>query len=87
MPFKPDDYLKKNQNYLLGCYDDPGQSYSKYSAYFKFFNHKSFNSATKVARITFLNPSYIHHKDPYGKQEWELNNEERKDLNEILHKL
>ena len=80
------DMVFGDMNYNLGCYDSDTKSYNKYTAYFKFFNHKNENIAPKVARITFLNPSYIHHRDPYGKKEWELSKDERKDLNKILHK-
>lgn len=75
-----------NLNYSLGCFDSETESYNKYTAYFKFFNHRNEKIAPKVARITFLNPSYIHHIDPFGKEEWELNKDEKKDLNKILHK-
>lgn len=88
LQFKNNLYLGPNDNYQFGCFDEPGFSYGKYNAYFKVFNDKSVLSAKKCARITFLNPSYIHHPhDPLGKKEWFLflNDREMKDIDRILH--
>ena len=50
--------------------------------YFKVYNSPSFSKATKVARIKFREPEYIHHKG--SKKNWNLNVSERKDLVEFL---
>ena len=87
LPFREDEYLKSNEQYSLGCFNDGNREFGKHSAYFKFYNNRDVSRATKVARITFLNPSYIHHRDPQGKAPWELDVDERKDLNNILHRI
>ena len=54
--------------------------------YFKYYNSKSYDSADKMTRISFLRPEYIPpHQTPDGKQgDWVLNRKERKTLVDML---
>ena len=54
--------------------------------YFKYYNNKSYDSADKMTRISFLRPEYIPpHRTPDGKRaDWVLNNAEKKTLIEML---
>lgn len=54
--------------------------------YFKVVNHSSFVKATKIARISFLRPEYIIHKNRDGKENWVLNSKEKKHLIDLLHR-
>ena len=53
--------------------------------YFKVVNHNSFRKAEKIARISFLKPEYIIHKNRDGKTNWVLNNQEKRHMIELLH--
>lgn len=53
-------------------------------AYFKFYNHKSYLSATKVIRISFLEPKYIFHTNEDGKEDWILGRREKEKLMKYL---
>ena len=52
--------------------------------YFKVINAKRFESATKMARISFEEPKYIIHSKNYGKDIWFLDSHERRLLVSIL---
>lgn len=47
-------------------------------AYFKLYNSFQYSKAAKVARISFRVPQYVIHRNTDGKQNWFLNNKERK---------
>ena len=53
--------------------------------YFKVVNHNSFVKAEKIARISFLKPEYIIHKNRDGKADWHLNSQEKRHMIELLH--
>ena len=53
--------------------------------YFKFYNHKDYQSATHVARISFYKPEYRIHRAYDGKKTWVLNSKERKKLMQLLN--
>lgn len=55
-------------------------------AYFKVYNHKTQDKATKVARICFYKAAYVvHDKDPDGCKTWVLNDSQIKTVIEILN--
>ncbi len=54
--------------------------------YFKVINSKSWPSATKVARISFLEPKFIEHVYPRGKKKWNLDEDDILRLKNILMK-
>ena len=54
--------------------------------YFKLYNSNLISKATKVARISMLKPNYLIHKNDDGKENWILNNKEKKDLVNLLKK-
>ncbi len=56
----------------------------KNKEYFKVYNHIDPTKATKIARIMFRDCKYIIHKNNGGKQNWELNAKERRQLMTIL---
>lgn len=55
--------------------------------YFKVFNANDFKKATKMARISFLEPKYVIHSMNYGKENWVLNSKEKKLLINALTSL
>ena len=59
--------------------------FRKGNPYFKVVNHNSFVKAEKIARISFLKPEYIIHKNRDGKTNWVLNNQEKRHMIELLH--
>lgn len=53
--------------------------------YFKVYNGKTYSSATKVARISFLKPELIiNHRERNGKPEWKLNDINIKTRKELI---
>lgn len=54
--------------------------------YFKVYNNTSHQKANKIARISFLTPKYIEHRDESGKQPWKLNSSDRKKVCNYLNK-
>lgn len=52
--------------------------------YFKYLNGLTFGRADKCARISMLEAKYIQHKDYGGKQNWILNNKEKKELVNLM---
>ncbi len=54
--------------------------------YFKVYNNISHRIATEIARISFLEPRYIVHRDEAGKQPWKLNSSEKKKMINFLSK-
>ena len=48
--------------------------------YFKVYDNISHNKATHIARISFLEPRYIRHRDEAGKQPWKLSSSEKKKM-------
>ena len=52
--------------------------------YFKVYNHYSQQKATKIARISMEYPRYILHRGRDGKEDWFLNNKEKKILMKVL---
>lgn len=52
--------------------------------YFKVFNSSSYTKATKIARISFLEPKYIVHNMNYGMENWILNSKEKQNLITML---
>lgn len=55
--------------------------------YFKVFNAKTWSSATKVCRISFLEPTYISKENRDGCSNWVLNADEKKKLIKVLKSL
>ena len=55
--------------------------------YFKVFNAKIWSSATKVCRISLLEPAYISKENRDGCANWILNADEKKKLIEVLKSL
>lgn len=53
--------------------------------YFKLYNNDSYVKSTKVARISMLKPNYLVHKNDDGKENWILNNKEKRKLINLLH--
>ena len=53
--------------------------------YFKLYNHKSYNQASKAIRISFLEPKYIIHNNNRDMRDWFLNNKEKKSLMKYLN--
>ena len=53
--------------------------------YFKLYNSNIISKATKVARISMLKPNYLIHKNDDGKENWILNNKEKRKLVNLLH--
>ena len=51
--------------------------------YFKIYNNESYSTATRMNRVSFLEPSYIEHTT-YGKKKWLLNSKDKKKLVELL---
>lgn len=54
--------------------------------YFKVFNSKNWRSASKVCRISFLEPTYIHKENRDGCSDWILNTKQKQELVAILKK-
>lgn len=54
--------------------------------YFKAYNNKSVGKASSIARISFLAPKYIFHRNSDGKSNWILSSKERKQMVEYLNK-
>lgn len=54
--------------------------------YFKVYDNISHPKAKHIARISFLEPRYIVHKEEAGKQTWRLNSSERKKMISYLNK-
>ena len=52
--------------------------------YFKLYNSNIVSKATKVARISFKKVNYLDHVNSDGKDEWILNNKEKRELIDIL---
>lgn len=53
--------------------------------YFKYTNNINYNNATKIARISMLDPKYLNnHTNPKGVSNWYLNVVEKKELVEFL---
>lgn len=76
----------KSQQYNVLITADPDVDHIG-EPYFKFYNNASFDKASKIARISFLEPKYIHHKNARGHfDDWVLNSKERKLLVELLTK-
>lgn len=82
-----DDYLKSMVN-VTSC---PGINISVNEEkkklgipYFKVYNHENVDNATKVARLHFKDSGMEYHKDPLGKEVWELDNDEIKKIIELL---
>lgn len=48
--------------------------------YFKVYDNISHTKATHIARISFLEPRYVSHRDEAGKQPWKLNSSEKKKM-------
>ncbi len=59
--------------------------FRKGNPYFKVVNHNSFDKATKIARISFLDLKYIIHKNTDGKENWILNIKEKKQLVKLFN--
>lgn len=55
--------------------------------YFKVVDNINYNKAKRVARISFLHPEYIIHKNTDGKTNWTLNNKEKKQFKALLEKV
>ena len=53
--------------------------------YFKIFNNDSVSKATKVARISMINPRYMTHRNDDGKENWILTLSEKRYLINILN--
>lgn len=51
---------------------------------FVLFNANNLRDATKMCRLSFLSPKYIHHKEMYYCDNWILSEKEKKDLMDIL---
>lgn len=56
---------------------------SRNDSYFKYCNHKRYESCTAVIRLGFLEVAYHDHKGD-GKELWRINNKERKALMQFL---
>lgn len=52
--------------------------------YFKLYNNTSILKATKVARISMLNPIYLEHVDELGKEDWKL---QKRDIKKLAKEL
>ena len=75
--------IKSQQYNVLITADPDGDHIGE--PYFKFYNNASFDKASKIARISFLESKYIHHKNARGHfDDWVLNSKERKLLIELL---
>lgn len=55
-------------------------------AYFKVYDNENYAKATKVARIQVKDAKYEIHSDPGGKDSWELNSKDKKNLITALKK-
>lgn len=53
--------------------------------YFKYFDSFSYRKADAVARISLKEPKYLDHKNFDGKNNWKLNNKEKKELIELMN--
>lgn len=69
----------------IGCFNDENRNYSVDTAYFKFFNSSNYTKATKLARITLLNPTYVYHRNPKNVSNWDLNHGELELLNTLMN--
>ena len=54
--------------------------------YFKVYDNITHGKATHIARISFLEPRYIIHRDEAGKQQWKLSSAEKKKMIKYLQK-
>lgn len=74
------DMNKNRVIYADKCKDRHG------NPYFKYYNSRSYDSADKMTRISFLRPEYIPpHQTLDGKQgDWVLNHKEKKTLVNML---
>lgn len=54
--------------------------------YFKYLNGVTYDKADKLARISLLSPNYVEHSYNGGKQTWELNSKEKKELVNLMNK-
>lgn len=54
--------------------------------YFKVYDNITHSKSTHIARISFLKPNYIIHRDEAGKQPWKLNSSEKKKMVKYLEK-
>lgn len=66
------------------CTVNPGFGRIGYSC-FKLYNSNSLRTATKVARIKFLEPKYVFHKDENGLKPWIFNSKEKELLIKYLN--
>ena len=71
----------KNPNYSIWIENPSGFN----NKYFKLYNNDSYIKSTKVARISMLKPNYLVHKNDDGKENWILNNKEKRKLVNLLH--
>ncbi len=55
--------------------------------YFKVVDNINYNKAKRIARISFLHPEYIIHKNTDEKTNWTLNNKEKKQFKALLEKV
>ena len=53
--------------------------------YFKYYNSFSYHKANGVAIISLLEPKYLTHSNPDGKQAWKLNSKEKKELVTLMN--
>lgn len=51
---------------------------------FAAFNANNLGEATKMCRLSFLSPKYIHHEEMYYCDNWILSEKEKKELMDIL---
>ena len=79
-------YLGGPTNMCILIEPDDRRNYGGGIAYFKIYDAKNKNSAKRMNRISLTVPKYIKHNFE-GKEEWILDQKERKLLNEILYKI
>lgn len=67
----------ENPNFLVAVNPDTNRFGD---CYFKYYDDKSFDSAKRVTRLSFTAPVKVKHRNRDGKQEWDLNTKDRKNL-------
>lgn len=74
-------YITIEDNICITVNPDPNRVGEPY---FKLYNHKSYNQASKTIRTSFLDPKCIIHTNNHDMEDWFLNNKEKKSLIKYL---
>ena len=77
--------IARGNNSFIAVNPDSSRGWFK-EEYFKVYNNDNARKADKVIRIKFRTAQYVYHKNSDGKQDWNLNSKERRQLIDLLNK-